>query len=77
MPMTATDEFNLMCDFLAFMSPKIEARDATPLNDEERSTLERIARGESNDSERDEVLDLLVGNSTALEFLATQLNANA
>ncbi len=73
--MTATDEFNLMCDFLGAMNPEIEAREAAALDEETQKALARIANGESNDSERDELLDLLVENSTALEFLAAKLMA--
>tara|TARA_R110002096_G_scaffold403766_4_gene601397 strand:- start:36492 stop:36716 length:225 start_codon:yes stop_codon:yes gene_type:complete len=73
--MTLHEEFNLMCDFLGAMSPEIEPRDAAALSEEEQLVLEKIANGESSDSERSSVLDLLVENSTALEFLAAKLAA--
>lgn len=74
--MTLNDEFNLMCDFLGAMDPEIEPREAVALTEEQQVVLDKIAKGESTDSERTSVLDLLVDNSTALEFLAAKLAAN-
>ena len=72
--MNETEEFNLMRDFLTAMSPEIEAREAAPLSDNERQLLGRIALGESTDDDRTEALSMLTDNSTALEYLADQLN---
>jgi len=74
--MNELDEFTLMQDFLSFFDPQVEMRDGKPLEDSERSLLEKIAQGEASDSDRETALQVLRSDSAALEFLAQQLKQN-
>ena len=74
--MTEIQEFDLMRSFLETSEPEVFARDAAPLTDPDRQLLIRIALGEANDTDRSQAVNMLCDNSTALEFLAQQLNDN-
>lgn len=71
--MNEVEEFSLLHDFLFASDPRFEPRD---LSDRERKLLERIARGEATDADRDAALEILRKDTNALEYLAQQLNRN-
>lgn len=73
--MTEIQEFELLCNFVQDVDPEVVPL-GTPLTDPDRQLLIRIALGESNDEDRDSAVAMLCDNSTALEFLAQQLNQN-
>lgn len=75
--MNEFQEFALFTDFLeSFDEPTVEPREATPLADDQRELLSRIARGNSSQEDLDKALQMLCTNSSAMEFFAQQLKAN-
>ncbi len=75
--MNETQEFALFTEFLdCFEEPAVTPRDASPIEDEQRDLLARIASGDSSQEDLDKALEVLCANSSAMEFFAKQLQAN-
>ena len=67
------DDFRLLTDLLDEVEDVAAGRAAIPLSDEERESLDKLAEGDCDKSERGNLINKLVSNSEAMSYFAEAL----
>jgi hypothetical protein len=72
---TNAREFKILWNFFEKHSPEVEARGSGGLLPEKKAALARLASGQSDRAEREELIPFLKSNRYALTFLAEQIKS--
>jgi hypothetical protein len=69
---TPEDDFQIIAGFLDAFAVAAEGHARNVLSAEDEEALQKLARGELDDDERQPLVSLLAGNEVAMEYLVAQ-----